>query len=38
MTTASNHSQGVSVQVHGLRRSYGEEEVLKGLDFEVAAG
>jgi phospholipid/cholesterol/gamma-HCH transport system ATP-binding protein len=30
--------QGVSVQVRGLRKSFGEQEVLKGLDFEVKAG
>lgn len=33
-----SHAQGVSVQVRGLRKSYGPHEVLKGLDFEVAPG
>jgi phospholipid/cholesterol/gamma-HCH transport system ATP-binding protein len=35
--SASNHS-GVSVEVRGLRRSFGKQEVLKGLDFEVKPG
>jgi len=30
--------QGVNVQVRGLRKSFGDQEVLKGLDFEVHAG
>jgi phospholipid/cholesterol/gamma-HCH transport system ATP-binding protein len=34
---ASNH-QGVGLQVRGLRKSFGRNEVLKGLDFEVRAG
>ena len=38
MPTATNQHQGVSVQVRALRRSFGEQEVLKGLDFEVTAG
>lgn len=39
MTTAPDKSQsGVSVQVRGLRRSFGAQEVLKGLDFEVRPG
>ena len=38
MVPATNQHQGVSVQVHALRRSYAEQEVLKGLDFDVAAG
>ncbi len=29
---------GVSVQVRGIRRSYGEQEVLKGIDLEVRPG
>jgi phospholipid/cholesterol/gamma-HCH transport system ATP-binding protein len=33
----SNH-QGVSVVVRGLRRNFGQQEVLKGLDFEVKPG
>jgi phospholipid/cholesterol/gamma-HCH transport system ATP-binding protein len=35
--TALNHS-GVSVTVSGLRKSFGEQEVLKGLDFKVEPG
>lgn len=34
---ASNH-RGVSVTVRGLRRSYRDNDVLKGLDFEVRRG
>ena len=34
---ADNHS-AVSVQVHALRKSFGDQEVLKNLDFEVKAG
>lgn len=34
---ATNH-HGVSVQVRGIRRSYGEQEVLKGIDLEVRPG
>src|SRR5437899_5653883 len=39
MNTAppANH-QGVSLQVRGLRKSFGELEVLKGLDFDVRPG
>lgn len=33
----TNH-QGVSLQVRGLRKSFGEQEVLKGLDFDVRSG
>jgi ABC-2 type transport system ATP-binding protein len=28
----------VAIQVHGLRKSYGELQVLKGVDFDVARG
>jgi phospholipid/cholesterol/gamma-HCH transport system ATP-binding protein len=34
---ANNHS-GVSLQVRGLRKSFDDEEVLKGVDFEVQPG
>ena len=34
---ANNHS-GVSVQVRGLRKSFGGQEVLKGLNFDVHPG
>ncbi len=33
----TNH-RGVSVQVRGLRKNFGSQEVLKGLDFEVQPG
>lgn len=36
-TPPANH-QGVSVQVQGLRKNYGRQEVLKGLDFDVKPG
>jgi phospholipid/cholesterol/gamma-HCH transport system ATP-binding protein len=34
---AANHA-GVSVEVRGLRKSFGSQEVLKGLDFAVNPG
>jgi phospholipid/cholesterol/gamma-HCH transport system ATP-binding protein len=33
-----NNHHGVSVQVRGLRRSFGQQEVLKGIDLDVRAG
>ncbi len=38
MNAPQNHHQGVSVQVRGLRRSFGQQEVLKGIDLDVRAG
>ncbi|MBP7825728.1 MAG: ATP-binding cassette domain-containing protein [Verrucomicrobia bacterium] len=38
MHDTSSTSGGVRVQVRGLRKSYGNQEVLKGLDFEVEPG
>lgn len=39
MNNASpTNSNGVSVQVRGLRRSFGAQEVLKGIDLEVRPG
>src|SRR5262245_14216730 len=38
MSAENNNQQGVSVAVRGLRRSFGDQEVLKGLDFEVKPG
>lgn len=38
MSETSNHHTGVSVQVRGLFRSYGAQEVLKGIDLEVQPG
>ena len=37
MSTPSNH-KGVGVTVRGLRKSFGELEVLKGVDFAVQPG
>ena len=34
----TTNSSGVAVAVRGLRRSYGANEVLKGLDFDVRPG
>jgi phospholipid/cholesterol/gamma-HCH transport system ATP-binding protein len=38
MNPDSPNAAGVTVQVRGLRKSYGPQEVLRGLDFEVKAG
>ncbi len=38
MSESQNNQHGVSVQVRGLRRNFGKQEVLKGLDFEVHPG
>jgi phospholipid/cholesterol/gamma-HCH transport system ATP-binding protein len=35
---ARNNNSGVSLQVRGLRKNFGADEVLKGIDFEVQAG
>jgi phospholipid/cholesterol/gamma-HCH transport system ATP-binding protein len=37
-TPADNNHSGVSLQVRGLRKSFGGQEVLKGIDFEVQPG
>ena len=37
-TTPHPHSGGVSVEVRGLRKTLGGQEVLKGLDFSVKPG
>jgi phospholipid/cholesterol/gamma-HCH transport system ATP-binding protein len=34
----SSLRQGVKIEVHGLRKSYNGQEVLRGLDFEVKPG
>ena len=36
--TGEQNSKGVAVQVRGLRRSFGAQEVLKGIDMEVSPG
>ena len=33
-----NNNSGVSLQVRGLRKSFGGQEVLKGIDFDVQPG
>jgi phospholipid/cholesterol/gamma-HCH transport system ATP-binding protein len=33
-----NNNSGVSLQVRGLRKSFGKQEVLKGIDLEVQPG
>ena len=40
MTPAPDHpsASGVGIQVRGLRKSFGDQEVLRGLDFEVRPG
>ena len=38
MNTATTHHSGVSLQVSGLRKSFGGQEVLKGVDFAVQPG
>jgi phospholipid/cholesterol/gamma-HCH transport system ATP-binding protein len=38
MSGSTNNSTGVSLQVRGLRKNFGGEEVLKGIDFEVKSG
>jgi phospholipid/cholesterol/gamma-HCH transport system ATP-binding protein len=38
MNASPNRHSGVSLQVRGLRKNFGRQEVLKGLDFEVQPG
>jgi phospholipid/cholesterol/gamma-HCH transport system ATP-binding protein len=38
MNSETGNHQGVSLQVRGLRKSFGGVPVLKGLDFDVRAG
>lgn len=38
MSSSSNNSSGVGLVVRGLRKSFGKQEVLKGVDFEVQPG
>src|SRR6478609_4859981 len=38
MATQPTTNGGVGIQVRGLRKSFGGQEVLKGLDFDVKAG
>src|ERR1700690_4202108 len=38
MTPPTDHRSGVSLQVRGLRKSFGGQEVLKGIDLEVQPG
>ena len=38
MSASDSNTNGVSVEVRNLRKSFNEQEVLKGLDFEVEPG
>ncbi len=38
MNAPASNQHGVGLQVRGLRKSFGNQEVLKGLDFEVHPG
>lgn len=38
MSTPPDNQSGVAVTVRGLRKSFGNQEVLKGLDFDVQPG
>ncbi len=38
MMNNSDNNSGVSLQVRGLRKSFGGEEVLKGIDLDVQSG
>jgi phospholipid/cholesterol/gamma-HCH transport system ATP-binding protein len=38
MNGSTNNHSGVSLQVRGLRKSFGGHEILKGIDFEVQPG
>lgn len=38
MNPPANNNQGVTVQAKGVRRSFGNQEVLKGIDLEVRPG
>jgi phospholipid/cholesterol/gamma-HCH transport system ATP-binding protein len=37
-STNNNNQQGISVEVKGLKKSFGKQEVLKGVDFKVEPG
>jgi phospholipid/cholesterol/gamma-HCH transport system ATP-binding protein len=38
MNDPANNSSGVSLQVRGLRKSFGDQHVLNGIDFDVRPG
>ena len=38
MNNPDNNNSGVSLQVRGLRKSFGGQEVLKGIDLDVQSG
>jgi phospholipid/cholesterol/gamma-HCH transport system ATP-binding protein len=38
MNNPDNNQTGVSLQVHGLRKKFGGQEVLKGIDLDVQPG
>ncbi len=37
-SNSKNNQQGVGIQIRGLRRNFGQQEVLKGVDLEVRPG
>src|SRR5579885_2065904 len=38
MNSAANPANGVSLSVRGLRKRFGDQEVLKGIDFDIRPG
>jgi phospholipid/cholesterol/gamma-HCH transport system ATP-binding protein len=38
MMNSDNNNSGVSLQVRGIRKSFGDQEVLKGVDLDVKPG
>src|SRR5262249_50303399 len=38
MSAPENNHRGISVEVRGLRKSFNDQEVLKGIDFRVEPG
>ncbi len=38
MSAPQNNQHGVTVEVRGLHKSFGRQEVLKGVEFKVNAG
>ena len=38
MTPSTNNHRGIGVSVHGLKKAFAGQEVLKGVDFEVEPG
>src|ERR1700748_304751 len=38
MSDGNSNQKGVGVEVHGLKKRFNDQEVLKGLDFKVEPG